>query len=132
MSLRIAAAFVSYAAVLAVLLSTIGLYGALAFSVSRRTKEIGIRMAVGARSSEVLIMIIRDGMTIVVSSLIIGMVLAFAASRFLRHLLVGSGTADPPIYVLAALLVATVALLACWVPARRAAAVEPVAALREE
>jgi macrolide transport system ATP-binding/permease protein len=132
MSLRIAAGFVSYAALLAVLLSAIGLYGVLAFSVSRRTKEIGIRMAVGARSSEVLAMIIRDGMTVIGVGVAIGGGLSIAAASAVRHLLYGSSAADVRVYGTAVLLVACVGLVACWVPARRAASVEPIIALKEE
>jgi predicted permease len=129
---RIAAGFVSFAAVLAVLLSAVGLFGAMAFSVSRRTKEIGIRMAVGARSGEVLAMVIREGMTVVLVGLVIGVGLAIAATRMVRHLLYGSGASDAQTYAVAALVVACVGLVACWVPARRAASVEPIAALREQ
>ena len=129
---RITAGFVSYAAVLAVLLSAIGLYGALAFSVSRRTKEIGIRMAVGAGSREVLRLVIREGMTVVFVGVAGGLGLAIAATGTIRHLLYGSGGGDARVYAGAALVVAGAGLLACWVPARRAASVEPVTALREE
>jgi ABC-type lipoprotein release transport system permease subunit len=129
---RITAGFVSYAAVLAVLLSVIGLYGALAFSVSRRTKEIGIRMARGARSAAVLAMVIREGMTVVLIGVALGVVGAIAGTRVVWHLLYGSGAADAQVYAAAVLVVAGAGLLACWVPARRAASVEPVIALREE
>jgi putative ABC transport system permease protein len=113
-------------------LSAIGLYGSLAFSVSRRTKEIGIRMAVGARSAAVLAMVIREGMTVVFIGVAIGAVGAIAATRVVRHLLHGSGAADAHVYSAAVLVVACVGLFACWVPARRAASIEPVIALRDE
>ncbi|HEV2444503.1 MAG TPA: ABC transporter permease, partial [Candidatus Sulfopaludibacter sp.] len=129
---RIAAAFVSFAAVLALLLSAIGLYGALAFAVARRTKEIGIRMAVGAESAAVLRMVIREGMVVVFAGIAIGMMLASAGTGLIRHLLYGSGAADPPIYAAAVIVAISVGLLACWIPARRAASIEPVMALREE
>jgi predicted permease len=129
---RITAGFVSYAAVLAVLLSAIGLYGAMAFSVSRRTKEIGIRMAIGARSAAVLAMVMREGMTVVLVGVVPGVAGAIGATRVVRHLLYGSGAADSHVYAAAVLVVAGAGLLACWVPARRAASVEPVIALREE
>jgi macrolide transport system ATP-binding/permease protein len=131
-SLRITATVASYAALLAILLSGIGLYGALAFSVSRRTKEIGIRMAVGAKSAAVLTMIMWEGMAVVFIGVAIGVPLAFAGTRFIRHLLYGSGAADAWVYAAAALGVTCVGLLACSVPARRAASVDPVVALREE
>ncbi len=131
-SLRITASFVSYAATLAVFLSAIGLYGALAFSVSRRTKEIGIRMAVGAASADVRAMVIRQGMAVILVGVAAGFGLAAAGARFVRHLLYGSGATDALWYATAALLVAGVGFLACWVPARRAASVEPIVALRNE
>jgi ABC-type antimicrobial peptide transport system permease subunit len=131
-SLRITASFVSYAAVLAVLLSAIGLYGALAFSVSRRTKEIGIRMAVGARSAEVLLMVMREGMTVIFIGVAAGVGLSIAATGVIRHLLYGSGAVDVQVYAAAVLVMICVGMFACWVPARRAASVEPVIALREE
>jgi predicted permease len=130
--LRITASFVSYAAVLAVLLSAIGLYGALAFSVSRRTKEIGIRMAVGGTSAEVLRMVLREGMNVIFIGVATGVGLAIAATRFVRHILFDSGAADLQVYVAAVLVMICVGLLACWIPARRAASVEPIIALREE
>jgi len=130
--LQVTASFVGYAAVLAILLSAVGLYGTLAFSVSRRTKEIGIRMAVGARPAEVLGMVIREGMTVIAIGAATGMGLAIAATGVIRHLLYGSGAADAQVYAGAALVVAFAGILACWVPARRAASVEPVIALREE
>jgi len=130
--LRITAGFVSYAAVLAVLLSAIGLYGAMAFSVSRRTKEIGIRLAIGAEPAEVLVIVMREGMSVVFAGVAIGLVLAIAGTRVIWHLLYGSGAADAQLYAAAAVVVAFVGLLACWVPARRAASVEPLIALREE
>jgi predicted permease len=131
-SLRITASFVSYAGVLAILLSAIGLYGALAFSVSRRTREIGIRMAVGARPAEVLLMVIREGMTVILVAIATGIGLAVAATGAVRHLLYGSGVADVKVYAAAAVVVASVGLIACWIPARRAASVEPVIALKDE
>jgi len=131
-SVRITAGFVSYAAVLAVVLSAIGLYGALVFSVSRRTKEIGIRMAVGAKPAEVLRMVIREGMAVILMGVAAGVGLAMAATGVIRHLLFGSGAADPLVYAGAVLVMSCVGLLASWIPARRAASVEPVVALREE
>jgi len=130
--LRTTGAFASYAAVLAVLLSAIGLYGALAYSVSRRTKEIGIRMAVGAKSGTVLRMIVREGMTAVILGIALGVVEAMAGARVVRHLLYGPGSADVATYAAAVLVVMGTGLVACWVPARRAASVEPMMALREE
>lgn len=130
--LRITATFASYAAALALLLSGLGVYGALAFSVSRRTKEIGIRVAVGAKSTEVLAMVLCEGMTVVLFGTGIGIVLTPAATGVIRHLLYGPGSGDFRAYIAAALLLAGIGLFACWLPARRAASLDPVTALREE
>ena len=131
-SLRITASFASYAAGLALLLSGLGVYGALAFSVSRRTKEIGIRVALGAKSAEILAMVMREGMTVVLFGAVIGIVLAAAGTGVIRHLLYGSGSGDFQMYGAAALFLAGIGLFACWIPARRAASLDPVTALREE
>lgn len=113
-------------------MSAIGLYGTMAVSVSRRTKEMGIRMAVGAESREVLAMILREGMTVTLVGVMAGLVLAAGGTQLVRHLLYGSASADGVFYAGGGLLVAGVSLLACWIPARRAAGVEPVVALRDE
>jgi predicted permease len=129
---RISAAFVGYAAALATLLTAIGLYGTLAFAVSRRTKEIGIRMALGAARARVLALIVREGMIVVAAGVVAGLGLAAAGSRIVTHLLYGSASADWIFHAAAAVLVSLVGLLASLVPARRAAAVEPLVALRHE
>jgi predicted permease len=129
---RIVASLVSYAAILAMLLSAIGLYGSLAFAVSRRTKEIGIRMAVGAHAQTVLAMVMREGMTVVAGGSVAGVAGALAGTRVVRHLLYGPGGGDGQVYGAAVLVVLCAGLLACWVPARRAASVAPLDALREE
>lgn len=129
---RITGAFVTYAGALAVFLSALGIYAALAFSVSRRTREIGIRMAVGAGSGEVRAMVVREGMSVILLGTAAGFGLAAAGTRLVRHLLYGTGAADGLWYASAALLVAGAGLLACWFPARRATRVEPIVALREQ
>jgi len=130
--LRISATFIGYAAALAVLLTAIGLYGTLAFAVSQRTKEIGIRMALGAAPARVLRQIVREGMTVVIAGVIAGLGLAAAGARLVTHLLYGSAAADWLFYVAAALLVSLVGFFASVMPARRAAAVEPLMALRDQ
>ena len=131
-SLRITAAFASYAAIFALLLSGVGLYGVLAFSVSRRTKEIGIRLAVGAKASGVFLMLVREGMAAVCAGLLTGIPLAIAGSGLVHHLLYGSGADDYRVYVFAVLSIAAVGFASCWIPAQRAARLDPVTALREE
>ena len=130
--LRVAATFIGYAAALAVLLTAIGLYGMLSFTVSRRTKEIGIRMALGAARSRVLGLIVRDGMMVVVAGAVTGIALAAGGSRLVTHLLYGSAAADQLYYIGGAALISLIGLLASLLPARRAAAVEPLIALRHE
>jgi hypothetical protein len=130
---RMSASFVSYAAGLAVLLCGVGLYGTLAFSVSRRTKEIGIRQAVGATPHGIRAMIVREGLSAILIGATAGIALAIAGTRVVRHLLYGSSAAaDALFYTAAATLVITVGLVACWLPARRAARIEPLTALRDE
>ena len=128
--LRVAATFIGYAALLAIVLTAIGLYGALAFAVSRRTKEIGIRMALGAARARIVVAIVREGLTVVFSGAAAGIVLALAGTRLVTHLIYGSAAGDWLFYALAAALVSMVGLLASLTPARRAAAVEPLVALR--
>jgi predicted permease len=130
--LRISATFIGYAAALAVLLTAIGLYGTLAFAVSQRTKEIGIRMALGAARARVLALIVREGMTVVLLGALAGLGLAAMGTRLVIHLLYRSAASDWLFYAAAALLVSLVGLAASWMPARRAAAVEPLTALRHE
>jgi putative ABC transport system permease protein len=129
---RVGALFVGYAASLAILLTAIGLYGTLAFAVSQRTKEIGIRLALGAGRGRVIGSIVREGVIVALAGAVVGVVLAIGASRVLSHLLYGSAEADWMFYATAAGVIACVALGASLVPARRAAAVEPIVALRQE
>ena len=130
--LRVSVAFIGYAAALAILLTAIGLYGSLSFNVSRRTKEIGIRIALGAARSTVVGLIVREGMRVAVCGALVGIVLAAAGSRLVTHLLYGSAAADWVYFVAGAALISLVGLFASLLPARRAAAVEPLVALRYE
>ena len=127
---RVGATFVGYTAALAVVLTAIGLYGSLAFAVSRRTKEIGIRMALGAARTRIVGSIVREAAVVVLVGAAAGVLLAMAATRAVTHLLYGSASADWIVYAFAAALVLVVALLASVTPARRAASVEPLVALR--
>jgi putative ABC transport system permease protein len=119
-------------AVLALILTTVGLYGSIAYSVAQRTHEIGIRMALGARRGDVLRAVISDGMLVGAVGLAIGMPVAAAATRLIRSLLYGISPGDPVTFVLVALILIGVALMASYIPARRAMKVDPMVALRYE
>ena len=117
---------------LALLLAAIGLYGVLAFAVSQRTREIGIHMALGARTRDVLLMVIRQGMALVVIGVVLGVAGAYAVTRTIRSLLFEVGTTDPVTFVFVSVLLAVVGFVACYLPARRATKVDPLVALRYE
>jgi len=120
------------AGVIAFFLSMIGLYATLAFAVGQRTREIGVRVALGAQTVDVLKLVIRQGMVLALSGVMIGLGAAFALTRVMASLLYGVSAADPLTFALIALLLIAVALLACWIPARRATKVDPMIALRCE
>ncbi len=117
---------------LALLLGAVGIYGVLAYSVGQRRQELGIRFALGARESEVVLMIVRSALTLVATGLIIGLAVSLVASRALEGLLFEVSTTDPMAYMVAALVLLVVGLAAVLLPARRAARVDPLAALRAE
>ncbi|HEV2224533.1 MAG TPA: ABC transporter permease [Candidatus Acidoferrales bacterium] len=129
---KIASSLIGAFGLLAVFLAALGLYGVLAHSVSQRTHEIGIRMALGAQKGDILWMVIREGLLLAGAGVIIGMGGALALTRFLRALLFEITPTDPAALTGVALLLALVALLACYIPARRAMRVDPMVALRYE
>jgi putative ABC transport system permease protein len=129
---RFAVVLLSVFGALALVLAAIGLYGVLAFAVSQRTREIGIHMALGARARDVLLMVIRQGMSLVVVGVMFGVAGAFALTRLMRSLLFGVGPTDSMTFALVSLLLAAVGFIACYVPARRATKVDPLTALRYE
>jgi putative ABC transport system permease protein len=116
----------------ALLLTAIGIYGVMAYSVSQRTNEIGIRIALGAGKNSIFRLIVGQAMTLVGISLVIGLAGAFAATRLLNSLLFGVGASDPATFAGIVLLVSAVAFVAAWLPARRATRVDPIVALRAE
>jgi len=129
---RLNAILFSAFAVLALVIAAIGVLGVLAFAVSQRTREFGVRMALGARSHEVLTMVLREGAILAVGALAIGVVAAIGLSRFLVGFLFEVSATDPSTYVGVGALLAGVALAASYVPARRATRVDPMEALRSE
>ncbi|HWS87828.1 MAG TPA: ABC transporter permease [Pyrinomonadaceae bacterium] len=129
---RLFAKLLSLFGLLAQALAGIGLYGVLAWSVARRTHEIGIRMALGAQRRDVLRMVLRQGMALTLAGVVVGLAAAYAVTRFTEGVLYGVTPTDPLTFASVALLLSSVALLACLVPARRATKVDPMEALRYE
>ena len=129
---RIAASILAGFGVVALLLAAVGLYGVVAFAVAQRTREIGIRVALGAQSTEVLRLMLRQGMTLAGIGLLIGLPLAFGAGKLISGFLLGAGAGDPFVFVVAALSLVAVTLVASYVPARRASRVDPMVALRSQ
>jgi predicted permease len=127
---RIAAGLLSVLGALSLILAAVGLYSVMTYTVTQRTPELGIRMALGARPGDVLGMVIRQGMVLAAGGLAVGLAAALAAARLVRGALINVSPADPLVFAGAAFFLGTVALLACYVPARRATRVDPVTALR--
>ncbi len=129
---NVAAGMATTFGVLALVLATTGLYSVMTYSVSQRTREIGIRMALGAALGDVVRLVVRQGMRMALLGVALGLAGAFALTRVLARLLVGVGTTDPVTFIGVPLLLAAIALLACYIPARRAARVNPLIALRHD
>jgi putative ABC transport system permease protein len=116
----------------AMLLSAAGIYGVTAYAVTQRTHELGIRIALGAQVSDVLKMILGQGMAVIGIGMVLGLAASFALVRLLRSLLFGVGENDPLTFVAITLVLLLVALIACYIPARRATKVDPLESLRYE
>ena len=119
-------------AAVALVLAGVGIYGVMSYSVAQRTREIGIRMALGAQTGAVLKLAVGYGMKLVIAGLVIGLIAAFALTRVMSTLLFGVTATDPTTFTLISLLLIAVAAIASYVPARRATRVNPIIALRYE
>jgi putative ABC transport system permease protein len=117
---------------LATLLSAVGIFGVMNYSVALRTREIGLRLAIGAQPRQVLMLILKQGLTLTVVGVILGLVAGFALTRLLTGLLFGVEALDPTTFATISLLLVLVSLLACYLPARRAMRIDPMMALRYE
>jgi len=131
-SQRLQAQLIGVFGLLALLLASIGLYGVLSYSVAQRTQEIGIRMALGAQSGDVMRVVVGQGSKLITLGVALGVAGAFAATRVLKRVLYGVSATDPPTFIGVSLLLLIVAFMACWIPARRATQVDPMIALRHD
>jgi putative ABC transport system permease protein len=129
---RFSTTLLSIFAGVALVLTLVGLYGVMSYSVAQRTNEIGIRLALGAQTRDVLVMIVKQGSKLILLGLVIGLAGAYALTRLISSLLFGVTTKDPLTFGAAAMLLALVAFLACYIPAWRATKVDPMDALRYE
>ena len=117
---------------LGLILASVGVYGVVSFAAVQRTREIGIRMALGGTAHDVMRLILQQGLRMVIAGLLVGLFAAFGLTRVMTRLLIGVSPSDPLTYATVALVLAAVALVACWIPARRATLVDPGIALRYE
>jgi putative ABC transport system permease protein len=124
--------FASILGMLGLMLAVVGVYGVVSYAVALRTQEIGVRMALGAQSGKVLAMILRQGVTLAGYGLLIGLGLSLVLSRFLERLLFQVSAADPVTYAGVSLLMLGITVVACYIPAKRASALDPLVALRYE
>jgi len=129
---RLAATLFGVFGAIGLILASVGLYGVISYSVGRRTREIGIRMALGAQAAQVQQLIIRQGMSMAAIAVVIGLPAAFALSKLFTSVLYGVRSDDPATFTVVPLILAMIALFACWLPARRAARVDPQIVLRCE
>ena len=129
---RMAAALLSVFGLIALILAAIGIYGVMAYSIAQRTREVGIRMALGAQPGDVLKLVIGQGMLLAGTGVVVGLIAAFGVARLFASLLFGVRPTDPLTFIAVAAVMSLSALAACYFPARRAMRVDPIVALRYE
>jgi predicted permease len=129
---RFSAYFAAAIGGLGLFLAVLGVYGVVSFAAAQRTREIGIRMALGGSASDVLRLVLRQGVGMVIAGLLVGVLAALALTRVMARFLIDVSPSDPLTYVTVAVLLSAIALVACWIPARRATRVDPSIALRYE
>jgi putative ABC transport system permease protein len=119
-------------AAVALLLAGVGIYGVISYGASQRTRELGVRMALGAQSKDVLLLVLGQGLKLALSGVLLGVAGALALTRLVKTFLFGVSATDPLTFAAIALLIMAVSLLACWIPGRRATKIDPMVALRYE
>jgi ABC-type antimicrobial peptide transport system permease subunit len=129
---RIVVVFAGLFGVLALILAIVGIYGVISYTTRQRTHEIGIRMALGAGKAAIFGQVLKQGLRLTLIGLTVGLAASLFLTRFLRNMLFGVGTTDVPTFATVAILLCVVAMAACYLPARRAASVDPMQALRTE
>jgi ABC-type antimicrobial peptide transport system permease subunit len=129
---RVVLTLLAVFAATALFLACIGIYGVMTYSVVQRTREMGIRIALGAGAGQVVALVLRDGLRLVLIGLLLGAFAGFVAGRLIASLLYNVSAADPVVFLTVSLVLLSVALFACWLPARKATQVDPITALRTE
>ena len=132
LAFRLAAIFAGVLGMIGLILGVVGVYGVVSFAASQRTREIGIRVALGASSRDILRLVWKQGVRLVIIGVAVGALGAWSTMRAMGHVLAGVGPGDPVTYSVATILMCSVGMLACWIPARRAMRVDPMVALRHE